>query len=1288
MMQEKIKVGVLTRDMPDMVCFRLRVLDPLQLMGNYLEYQIYQQMAKRMYEQSYPYSDDDEFVSAMDIFIVQRVFPVAESRALLQKILDSGKPVIYELDDWFLGMPESHKQFVLFEPCFPHVEWMLKNASLVVVPTITLAEKVKLYNSRCFIFENAISRQRWIEPIPKNGEQVIIGIAGTATREREVRMINEALMRIHNDYAGRVQFVMWGSCPPGLKGKQDVREIEQYVSYARYYKKLASLRIDIGLAPLATGAFSECKSDLKWIDYSLTGACAVVSDVGSYTWLGNKDMASVVPNDTESWYQAIAKLIEDPSLRQRHHAASAEYVRSQRQLEHTVHGYYDQIRQLLPDAGLPETMQELAAIDLRQTSTLYVEDDKPYTRWVDVHQMREIHAEQLAERMVLAWKKRPVFNLVVIVPQTRLERLSESMTALQKQLYPHWHLIVVSDAPVPDPIFESGNQLAWVCLENLADAQLVSTVLNQIAAEVPADWMWLLPSGFQLSPDALLRVAEACHQHPEWKAVYCDSDIISPMGSRFLPEFRPDFSPDFLRSMDYIGHSAIFSQEVISRLGGFQPYPDAYSYDLMLRLIEQVPCSQVGHIDDILLSSPWEGGRDHSVGLAARQVALENHAKRCGFPVRVGPGLVDGTFHYEYQILQRSLVSIVIPNKDKLEYLEPCIESLFAKTEYDNFELIIVENRSELPETFDYYQKIQEVWPERVRIINYDAPFNFSAQCNLGVSIARGDYVLLLNNDTEIVQAQWLERMLATAQQPGVGAVGARLMFPGALTVQHAGIVLGMPGGLFSAADHVFANAPIDEPGYMNRILTMQNYSAVTAACLLVEKQIYQLVGGMDETEFKVCFNDVDFCLKIQKQGLRNVYNPYSVVVHHHARSLNVRTTDPRIALRAMERERNELENFIAKWVSALKHDPGYNRHLSLQGTTVSVSSGRSAAWAPDVPSRLRVLGMPVPGGSGEYRLSQPMYALQQHGRLDGEILQPDQGVLSIAEMARLAPDILLLHTGVQDAVIDAIEAYRRYLPELRIVFGLDDLIGSLPEKSSLSEHWRRHYPDAKARLRKVLASCHELVVSTEPLADFARSMISNISVVPNRLRKDIWGGLSSLRRQGNKPRVGWVGAAQHRGDLELIFEVIKQTHEEVDWIFMGMCLPQFRPYVAEVHPFVSFEEYPSKVASLNLDLAVAPLEVNAFNEAKSNLRLLEYGAMGWPVICTDIFPYQTNLAPVCRLPNDSKRWIEEIRARVHDLDAAHREGDELNAWVKRYYWLEEHLDDWEHALAGRAVKK
>ncbi len=1285
LVSSKAKVGVLTRDGLDAACFRLRLGDVLNKLTPVFESYLYHNSAILMPDGAYPFATDDEFISAMDMFVVQRAFPSPSYRPLLQKIVDSGKPIIYEVDDWLIGMPESHPMHDMFHELFPVIEWLMPFCAHIITTTEALAEKLRRYNGNVTVVPNCLASARLVEPLldPDDEHLLTIGFAGTETHKKDMEVLSAALYRIYQDYAGQVRFVFWGDVPQSLLGLKGVRRISSFLPYQEYLTALAELRLDIALAPLKASEFNNGKSDLKWLEYSLVGAACVVSDVPPYAWLKGTGLAQLTENSEDGWFDAIATLIDNAELRKHQAQMAREHVLNNRLLEHIMPGVFSLWNSVLPPLSrkpMPVAWGEVAMGPLTGGDAA---EARKYQRWWQNHNFREIHVEQLAERMMKEWSQRPKFNLLCLAPQAELVRLADSFQGMESQLYPHWRLIVLADTPVPDPVFDNSDQLGWLQLDSLEDYETVVTAINGVVADVPADWTLLLPAGFRLQPQTLLRLGEAVNAHPEWQAIYTDHDVISPMREHFLPAFLPDFSPDYLRSMDYVGSAVAFSTNALSKIGGFQAFPGAYHYDALLRLLALEGVASIGHVDDMLISLPWSSRDIGPLEQAARLVALQNHATGLTPAAEVSEGMAPGTFHFNYQVAGQPLVSVIVPTRDKLEYLEPCVDSLFEKTAYPHFELLIVDNRSEQPETAEYYQLLQQRFPGRVKVLSYDAPFNFSAQCNLAAHHAAGEFLLLLNNDTEVIFANWLERMLATAQQPDVGAVGARLIYPEVGKIQHAGIVLGLPGGMFSIADHVFEGQDLTENGYLNRVVTMQNYSAVTGACLLLSKEVYLQVGGMDEEELKVCFNDVDLCLKVQAAGLRNVYNPFVTLYHHHAKSIGRVVLDPIVALEAAVRERTELKVALRRWLPTAAADPGFNRHLSMHGRNMEFETRNVVSWDAQVPGRKRVLGLPVPGGSGEYRLSQPLSVLQEQGKLDGEIHQPTHGLLSLLEMARHAPDTYLLHTGINDAVQDALGNYREFMPEMRVVFGLDDLIGGTPEKSNLYDHWKRLYPDAKQRLRKVLRLCDALVVSTEPLEQFARDMIGQRIVIPNRLRKSIWGDLRAQRRVGRKPRVGWVGASQHRGDLELLLEVIKQTAGEVDWVFMGMCLPQFRPYVAEVHHSVPFAEYPGVVAKLNLDLAVAPLEVNAFNEAKSNLRLLEYGAMAWPVVCTDIFPYQTNDAPVCRVPNEVDVWVEAIRSRIYDLDAAEREGDQLRAWVERHYWLEDHNDDWFQVLSG-----
>ncbi|MDR3300817.1 MAG: glycosyltransferase, partial [Candidatus Accumulibacter sp.] len=556
--------------------------------------------------------------------------------------------------------------------------------------------------------------------------------------------------------------------------------------------------------------------------------------------------------------------------------------------------------------------------------------------------------------------------------------------------------------------------------------------------------------------------------------------------------------------------------------------------------------------------------------------------------------------------------------------------------------------------------------------------FDFSAMNNRAARQARGEYLLLLNNDTECIHNDWLDVMMSHAQRPDVGIVGARLLFPKTLRIQHAGMVLGID----QRAEHVFTHLTYDAPGYMNRALVDQEYSAVTGACLLIRTAIFHAVAGLDATLKTLC-QDVDLCLKVKELGYRVIWTPSATLLHHASATLGRKPDAQKSAIIQLE-----YKESLARWKHRFTNDPAWNRNLSLglRNVIPSLEKELVIPWNPDFHDRPRILAMPATGhGTVEYRLAGPLRALNAQGRLHYAVVcQPRHDEAQFAphsvELDRLAPDVLLLDTPVDDIRCLALLSCKEWNPEIFRVCLLDDLITMVPESNPMYAK----LPSDKItdRLRFVLNTCHRLIVSTAPLAEAYRGMIDDIRIVPNALEWKIWGGLQSQRRRGKKLRVGWAGAQQHAGDLRLVLDVVKATHKEVDWIFLGMLPEGAKPYVTEFHDYVHhLADYPAKLASLDLDLAIAPLETHPFNEAKSNLRLLEYGILGWPVICTDIFPYQTGNPPVTRLPNNADQWITAIRERIGEADSLAREGDALREWVKRHYLLKNRLDQWLSAV-------
>jgi glycosyltransferase involved in cell wall biosynthesis len=898
--------------------------------------------------------------------------------------------------------------------------------------------------------------------------------------------------------------------------------------------------------------------------------------------------------------------------------------------------------------------------------------EQRYQTWLKKHTLEEIDGQLHAERMMIQWRKRPLFHFIAIARRGEESRLADTVDAAAAQLYPDWRLTIVSDAPPPAEFSEVAGRLEWV---STANGESITDTVNRVACDIEADWVLMARAGDRFAPQLLLAAGDYIHLKPAWKLLYTDEDNVDERGERSSPRFKPDFNLDLLRSMPYLGAAVIAERETLAALGGIR-CAGAEIHDLALRVLDAHGENAIGHIADVLWHTP--AGRSPDYDEAVGRMAVAEHLARRGIAATVEASYQPGTFRVVYPLDGSPRVSIIVPTRDKLDCLKPCLESVLAKTAWPNYELIVVDNQSEEPETLAFLEQFVACNPNRVRVLRYDHPFNYAAISNMAARAASGEYLVLLNNDTQVLHGDWLERMLRHASRPEVGTVGVRLIYPETRKLQHAGVIVGM----VCVADHVYnGRIGLDEPGYMGRAQVDQNFSAVTAACLMIRKSVYEQIGGMDEEGLKVLFNDVDLCLKVGEAGHKIVWTPHVTLAHHGSASIKRDAQDAarqEAGLKRAERERFVMQE---RWLPRLANDPAWNRNLSLMSQDPVTEHVVVANWDPNFHDRPRLLGNSPTGGAAEYRMLAPLRALSRAALAQTDVI--DTGlirqarVLMPAELERVKPDVYLLHAAITDFDLEVMSLYRRLNRDTELVYGLDDLVTNLPEKN----HFKRDVPrDIRERLARALSYCDRAIVATEPLKELCRGMIGDVRVVPNRLERAVWESAVPKREPGARPRVGWAGAQQHLGDLLVLREVLETTAHEVDWVFFGMCPEELRPFVREVHDFVlDFRQYPKKLASLNLDLAIAPLEIHPFNEAKSNLRLLEYGWMGWPVVCTDILPYQG--APVERVPNDPKRWIEAIRARVHDRDAAREEGKRLREWVRRRYVLEDHLEEWYRAL-------
>lgn len=895
--------------------------------------------------------------------------------------------------------------------------------------------------------------------------------------------------------------------------------------------------------------------------------------------------------------------------------------------------------------------------------------------------LQELDAELLAERMVKTWTSRPSITLLTVVRQSELVALVKTLDSLQAQFYKQWRLVILSDLPCPDPAFLQTDVLGWLQLDTVDDAALLSTACNQILSEVESEWSALLPPGVCFEPDALISVADYGHLHPDWQLIYTDDDRQQADGSYVLPRFKPDFCPDFFLASDYMSPTVFVRWKGLSRVGGYLPQGGAEIFDLTLRVYELFGSRALGHIAKPLLHLPESFfAADVSAG---RLASVAAHFDRLQIDAQVSEGLAHQTLRISYALADEALASIVIPFHNGLGWLKPCVQSIFAKTRYAAFEVILVDHCSDDPELAAWLTEVRLQYPGRVTVQACDGEFNLAHAWNLGAAAAKGDYLVLLHSDVQIVQPDWLQRLLGHVQRPEIGVVGPKLVYPESGMIQNGGTILGF-GATGCGSLQNFA---LHEAGYLNVLMAEQNYSVITGACLALKTELFRELEGLDAERFPTLHADADLCLRAVAAGYRNVWTPSAVLVHLESQTRREQAQDAEFQMKIIVSERRQLMHFHQQWRTAIAHDPAYNRHLTLgKGSPFDIETELVVEWDNSFHDRPRVAGQQMAGGVGEYRYFRPLRALMLAGRVQSTLIQTEKynagRLLTLAELERLDPDTYVRHAWTSPSDLDWQKLYRACAPQVRYVFQMDDLITHLP-----SEHpnFKSIPRDARYRLRQLLGLGDAAVVSTEPLAELARSMSGEVHLVPNMLAWEKWGGLVSQRRQGAKLRVGWAGAQQHKGDLALIHEVVRATADEVDWIFFGMCPDSLKPFVREVHEFITdLEAYPAKLATLNLDLAIAPLEIHPFNEAKSNLRLLEYGALGWPVICTDILPYQTQNPPVTRLPNEPQLWLNAIRERVAQPDVLARDGDALRAWVWQHFRQEDHLDLWQRALTGK----
>lgn len=552
-------------------------------------------------------------------------------------------------------------------------------------------------------------------------------------------------------------------------------------------------------------------------------------------------------------------------------------------------------------------------------------EEVPYGPWYQAYIPTE---ETLEIQRKQKFDYSPLISIAVPAYQTPVEFLRQMIESLIVQTYSNWELCIVNASPDNEEMqkvlaeYSAGDSRVRFC--NLKENLGIAENTNRAFAMTKGEFVGLLDHDDLLAPNALYEIVKILQDHPQADALYTDEDkVTTELDEHFQPHLKPDFNLDLLRSNNYICHFFVVRKSIVEKAGGFRKeFDGAQDYDFIFRCTENA--GEVLHVPEILYhwrthkASTADNPASKMYAFEAGKRAIEAHLERTGTKGEVSHTQDLGFYRVKYPVQRKPLVSVIIPNKDEKETLQTCLEMLEKNTGYQNFEIIIVENNSTTDEIFRYYKELSG--NRKIHLLRWGKEFNYSAINNFAVAHAKGEYLLFLNNDVKSINPDWLEEMLGVCQRPEVGGVGAKLIYPDN-TIQHAGCVIGM-GGI---AGHMFVDMPADRTGYLHKASLLQDMSAVTAACLLMKKEVFEQAGGFTE-ELAVAFNDVDLCLKVRKNGYLIVYDPYVKLYHMESKTRGAEDSKEKV-----RRFQTEIEYMRCHWIDILKNgDPCYNKNLSL----------------------------------------------------------------------------------------------------------------------------------------------------------------------------------------------------------------------------------------------------------------------------------------------------------------------------------------------------------------------
>ncbi|WP_409488666.1 glycosyltransferase [Pseudomonas promysalinigenes] len=852
-------------------------------------------------------------------------------------------------------------------------------------------------------------------------------------------------------------------------------------------------------------------------------------------------------------------------------------------------------------------------------------------RWLEQRKLDDVQRTQVAQYL----QARPTLRLGLVVLDQQGDTLALNRTLGSLAAFAEPNIALV-------PMVVGG-------VQNVAGA------VNACLVDADCELFMLLEAGETLTASGLLSLMLERIAAPNSRAFYADEVMRDGNGMIEL-QLRPALNLDLLLSLPAaMACHWLFDRGIWQGLGGFDTrYPQAFELDYILRLIEAGGLEGLAHVSEPLVVGQPPVLQDQP----EQREVIEAHLRRRGYPAAHVISRLPGRYELDYGHDVCPPVSILIALEGQLAYAQRCVQSLLEGTAYDNYEVLLLNRSDDDSATEQWLAGIEELAVGHLRVLRFDAEFDQQAVLNHAAAQSRGDFLLFLDPHVGVIDNGWLAQMLNHAMRPEVGGVAAKLL-DGDGRVRQGGLLLGLSGPVTAPFDGL----PGDAAGYMHRLEVDQNYSALGAQCLMVRRELFESVGGFDGQMMP--WAHVDLCLKLQQAGYLNVWTPRAQLL----------VSDSEITSATVEQE----DCLYARWLPVIARDPAGNPNL-VHGERAGQFSyaDPQLSWRPlAVQASLpTVIAHTDASLASQHRLTLPFNALYERGLIQGAV---HGKWLDVPWLERFAPAAIILQ-GLTDP--EHIQAMWR-MKAFSKAFKVYDLGTYLPDARLQGPYARKSAEDMLALLRLGIESMDRLVVPTTFMAQVCEGFNTDIQVLEDRLAPEQWAGLQCQRRCDDKPRVGWVGAMSEQDDLELIAEAIKILADEVHWVVLGSCPEHLRPFMHEVHASVPAERYADKLASLNLDLAVVPLQQSLLNRCKSNLRLLEHGVCGVPVICSDIEAHHGDL-PIKRVAGQAAAWVDAIRIHISDLEAVAQLGDYLRQCVLQGWMLDEPaLVRWRNGWLG-----